>query len=535
MKLHTKALILLVAIFSIVVMSSTVTLQYNFDIQKDSILRGTQAEIHAVLKYYFEQQKGDLSTLLSNHAYWTDLKDNLAKNDSDWIKDNVTQYLIFDPQTSLDVLLLQSDEYDYEDFYGIIDRKHILDSKVVKAVKSGQLMSSGYVLIDNAIYLLVAAPITNNDYTDPDGVFVIGRQIDNSVIQNLSKILNSRDITEIGITISTRAMKPDVNIRNAETFEVHFPLIDDLGDGKYVYLSVHLLSNWINDITLATLKQVMLSFVIVFTIGIMVIYMLFFRISRNIDIGMAQIDRIADGNYDEVMDLDFSIEFKRLSSSVNKLSSEVQDKIERLNRYYIEMISVMVKSIEVTDRYTRGHSERVSHYAVAIAKALHYNDIETIRISGLMHDIGKIAIDGSILNKGSKLTFEEYQKVREHPTLGFKILDSANVFDQCKDIILHHHEYYDGSGYPDGLSNDEIPLGSRIIAVADSFDAMTSDRSYRPAIPVFRALEIIQTSSGTQFDPEVVETFLRIAEQTFNEWSLLSESPTIAEFSVNRS
>ncbi|MEN8212544.1 MAG: HD domain-containing phosphohydrolase, partial [Thermodesulfobacteriota bacterium] len=174
-----------------------------------------------------------------------------------------------------------------------------------------------------------------------------------------------------------------------------------------------------------------------------------------------------------------------------------------------------VTALEVRDLYTRKHSTRVAKYAHMIAKEIECTpeELDIISFAGSLHDIGKIGIRDDILLKPGKLTDEEFEEIKEHPVIGADIISKMGLWDQEMDIIRHHHERFDGNGYPDGLKGDKIPWLARILCVADAFDAMVSDRSYRKKMETSKVLGIIEENSGSQFDPEVVHAFLKLADQ----------------------
>lgn len=177
----------------------------------------------------------------------------------------------------------------------------------------------------------------------------------------------------------------------------------------------------------------------------------------------------------------------------------------------------LAQALEARDTYTKGHSERVTRYAVAIAKEMEL-DARTQKViyyAGMLHDIGKIGISDAILQKRVKLSDEEWETIRNHPMFGDNILGPIKFLNDAQKVVLRHHERYDGSGYPGHLKGEEIPLEARIVAVADSFDAMTSDRPYRKALSRDVAVAEIRSASGGQFDPRVVEAFLAIVEEVF--------------------
>ncbi|MCT4597590.1 MAG: HD-GYP domain-containing protein [Vallitalea sp.] len=176
----------------------------------------------------------------------------------------------------------------------------------------------------------------------------------------------------------------------------------------------------------------------------------------------------------------------------------------------METIHALNDALEVKDSYTGGHASRVQEYAVKLAetKGMKKQQVELIRTAALLHDIGKIGIPDYILNKEGKLTQKEFEIIKEHPVMGARILSNVDSLKDISNIIRHHHEKYDGTGYPDALRGDEIPLESSILAIADSFDAMTTDRPYKRAMLVREALEELELNKGTQFNPILVDEFI---------------------------
>lgn len=176
-----------------------------------------------------------------------------------------------------------------------------------------------------------------------------------------------------------------------------------------------------------------------------------------------------------------------------------------------EFIESIVEILETKDAYTRGHSNRVAHISMAIAREMDLDakDIELSHFAGHLHDIGKIGIPDSILMKSEKLTFEEYEIIKNHSEYGYKILEKVSSLKEMAIIVKYHHERWDGKGYPSGIRGEEIPVISRIISVADAFDAMTSNRSYRKPMAHEEALVQLEKGKWTQFDGEIVEIFLK--------------------------
>lgn len=209
------------------------------------------------------------------------------------------------------------------------------------------------------------------------------------------------------------------------------------------------------------------------------------------------------------------IEVVRAIAAQASLAIENAALYEDIEKSYFSTVKALAKAIEVKDPYTHGHSERVTEYALMIAEAmcLDERDRQQLKYAATLHDIGKIGIAGRVLNKPGSLTDEEYSHVKTHPLLGDTIVEPVEFLQGPRPIILHHHERFDGKGYPDGLKGMGIPLCARILAVADAFEAMRSDRPYRRALPLEVAKDELRRNAGTQFDPEVVNIFLRTLEQ----------------------
>ncbi len=178
----------------------------------------------------------------------------------------------------------------------------------------------------------------------------------------------------------------------------------------------------------------------------------------------------------------------------------------------VNVVRTLVSAVEAKDEYTCGHSERVALYAKRLAQQVGYSDedCELLYLTGLLHDVGKIAINDAILNKPGHLTDEEFAEIQRHPDEGWQILQVLEQLSYVLPGVLHHHERMDGKGYPDGLAGTDIPLDGRILAVADAYDAMTSNRAYRTGMPHAKAISVLREGSGTQWDPEAVDAFMQI-------------------------
>ena len=197
------------------------------------------------------------------------------------------------------------------------------------------------------------------------------------------------------------------------------------------------------------------------------------------------------------------------------LEDEVEKKTKENERLFMHVVSSLASAIDAKDTYTNGHSSRVAEYSREIARRAGYEgkELEDIYMMGLLHDVGKIGIPDAVINKPAKLTDEEYDIIKNHPVLGARILGNIKEMPKLANGARWHHERYDGKGYPDGLSGEDIPEEARIIAVADSYDAMSSHRSYRKSLPQEVVREEIEKGKGTQFDPRFACIMLEMMDE----------------------
>ncbi len=237
-------------------------------------------------------------------------------------------------------------------------------------------------------------------------------------------------------------------------------------------------------------------------------------LSRPVSELAAKARLIAEGNYSQRVEVRGTREIAELARTFNTMSAAIEDAVEKIKKIarenqelFFNSIRALAAAIDAKDPYTRGHSERVARYAVVIARhmGLTADEVRKVRIAALLHDVGKIGIDDRILRKPTALTDEEFEVMKTHPVKGAVIMGQIPQLREVIPGMKHHHEKWDGTGYPDGLLREEIPLLARIVTVADTFDAMTTTRPYQKAMQLEFVVSRIKSFTGTRFDPQVVK------------------------------
>ena len=211
-------------------------------------------------------------------------------------------------------------------------------------------------------------------------------------------------------------------------------------------------------------------------------------------------------------------QLERYAADLRETFKRERERRHELRRSYMATVRALCNAVEARDAYTGKHAERVSAYGMEIARVLDapFADDPEVEFGFLLHDVGKVAVPDAILWKPEPLTPDERALMQQHPIVGWEILREIDFLGEAKLVVRHHHERWDGDGYPDRLEGDAIPLAARVFAVADVLDALTTLRPYRPPSPVGEAREMIRDSAGSQFDPEVVAAFLEISMETLD-------------------
>lgn len=304
------------------------------------------------------------------------------------------------------------------------------------------------------------------------------------------------------------------------SFAVESPIVFMNKDLGSVILDV----NWsvLSQAQAEARRKVVGFFALILALGAVSSILLSSSLTRPVKELASGVEELKQGKRSKPLRIYSTDELGRLTASFNEMTELITDQREKLGEYahdleeaYISTIRVLAAAIDARDHYTLGHSTRVSEHAVELARELGLSpgEVEEIEIACLFHDIGKIQIPDSILNKPGRLNTAQLKEMRKHPEYGVEILSKARSLNKYIPAVRHHHEWYDGTGYPDGLSRDKIPAAAAIISLADCYDAMTSDRPYRDGMTKEKATGIIRESVGKQFNPDFAGAFLRTLER----------------------
>lgn len=266
-------------------------------------------------------------------------------------------------------------------------------------------------------------------------------------------------------------------------------------------------------------KEILIRMILVMVIGVFAALVLGFLVSARITRPIRKLvegtRRISYGDLLYRVNIRGKDEMAELANSFNEMAEVLLQSRIRLRNYFYRVVQTLVRTIEAKDTYTRGHSDRVADYSQKIALKMDFSEekAESLKEAALLHDIGKLGVHEQILNKKEKLTDEEWELIRQHPSMGEEILKPVLSDEEMLSVIKSHHERYDGKGYPDKISGENINIFAQIVSVADTYDAMTSARAYRPALSKETAIEELRQNSGSQFNPKVVEAFLKVLEE----------------------
>jgi HD-GYP domain-containing protein (c-di-GMP phosphodiesterase class II) len=456
-----------------------------------------------LMDYFIDQTVEDMNSIIYSNAVWTDLQEKIDEKDYEWLYDNATGYIIDNENLEIDVILVTSEDITFIDKHGEDVHSALMSTAAFNQALQMDTMSSEIIWINQMPMIIVAAPVLDNNFNKPSGTYIVGRWLDKSQLNDLSSILG-KDITSV---ISVNNKKYYDSVSTEKYSIIRFSHEIEL-DHSVDYFNVEFNSPVYRKAFVVTKNHIM---AIIMSIGVICVFLtlLYYRkMSRAIINVIDAVSRISEGEYDARAGGTNMAEFNHLVEAVNKMAVEITYRIKEIDKNYLSMIEIMASAVELNDAYTSEHNLRVAHFARMIGEYINFEHIETLDVAARLHDIGKISVPTEILNKPGVLTEKEFEVIKEHPVAGYQIMDNIDFFKDVKYGVLYHHERYDGKGYPEGLKGDDIPIIAQIISVADVFDALVTDRPYRKAFSVNKALEIMVENSGTMFNPMLVSAFI---------------------------
>ena len=389
-----------------------------------------------------------------------------------------------------------------------------------------QRMTKGFVIMDDRAFDIGSTSIDENE--ESIGTLSVGVDFDFSEFSTLAVLLHNNQVVESNVpSISAKELNTalrrckfrtecDVRLKGASWISMPVETAS-LGEG----FELRTLQNV--DAAIAPLAGVLHKmFVVVALASVLVAFVCGLLSSRSIVQPIASVvkhlrESAETGTLLPEFDVKLSTvaEIRELVINYNNAAFAVREARENLHDAYLEFVSSLANALDARDHYTAGHSKRVSDLASATAAALQLppEDVERIRTGALLHDIGKIGVADAVLQKTGRLTDEEFELVKQHPVIGRRILEGVQGLAQFIPAVELHHENWDGTGYPKGQSAHQTPVDARIIHIADAYDAMTTDRSYRRGLTHERAIEILFEYAGTQFDPYIVPAFANLPRE----------------------
>lgn len=462
-----------------------------------------------VVNTYFENQVYNMAILARAHAVWTDAIDNVNTNDELWIQDNLTNYL-YEGEFNVDFVFLSSEDMSSIHMIGV-QEDQINQSNIVQRIILDDVEESSFIILNGHFYLVTGLPFSNDDGSNQQGVFVIGTEIDSEMVSDLV-ILSGENLVNSHLFIS--------NLSTYTNEEVHGELVqielDSIDDNIYIY--AHYNFSFIDYID-NTIKGHTITIVASSIFALIVVVVLSLRSFQNqfkLLLNQLEVLEYKSKHYKEIQK-GKSSELNTIIDVLNDIGVQYNENLNMLLDKNLEIISLLATANEINDPYTAKHSENVTFLSSKIAFELGIKDTSKIEFAARVHDIGKVFIQHSILNKKDYLTVEEFSQVKNHPIHGARLLENITKFDEIILAVKHHHEKFDGTGYPDKLSGEDIPLYARIIAVADVYDALTTKRPYRDELTNNNALEIMIKLRGKHFDPVIFDVFLKIILEDQNQ------------------
>lgn len=461
----------------------------------------------------YEKNKNDMMEKLIQSAIWEASDGPLVHSDRSWYEKKLAN-LTQDP-TEIDSLILldKNKAMVYSDIKLFKPGKEFLNSTLISQALENVVYHTSLIKQGDQYFMVAVTPVFQTTRRfDPIGVLILAENFNQYFLNQKIAAFMDPDLV---MSISHDASLP------LEGFDMIIPL-QDFEETTIGNIAIKYNNLFFKNVKWFFLEYTIIGMVLLFFFFVLISYFISKKFAQRIEILNSEVENAVNHNFNYEIHVAGEDEISRLAQAFNEMATTMHDHVlqivktnEKLHDTYLEIIQGLITAIEVKDPYTKGHSYRVMRYSELIAKKMRYSstNLEMIKMAALLHDIGKIGVPETILNKPGRLTSEEYEIVKAHPDYGYKILSNIEGFNRVKDIIRFHHERIDGKGYPCGMKDIVIPLESRIIAVADTFDAITSDRAYRKGMSVQEALTELQRVKGVQLDAQIVDLYVEVATE----------------------
>lgn len=509
-KYHISLILFIILYFIITFFSVYLPIKSYFSRFNNSYLK-TQANIFEKI---FAKEKTALEKRVIEYGSSDELSDQIDRQNTDWLalKFDLT---LNQSLESLDAVILLNTEKEiiFSDTRRFSVKADLLNTKFVERALAELDYQSGLIKSEDQFYLIAVGPVIKpTSGLNPKGVLLFIQTFDKYFIEE--NIINYMDGANLSLDISS--IPSPTKTRADQTF-FQLKSIENRALGSIVFKQSNLSSPEIKEILL---HNVLISTSLLILVFIFLNQFLAHRMAEKVALLNSEMEKAVQRNFNYQINIlgddvisNLAIKFNQMSQVMRDYIKQILRTNEKLNSTYLDIIYGLINAIEAKDLYAKGHAQRVMVYSEMIAKKINYPDLEIIRMAALLHDIGKIHVPEDILNKPDQLTSEEYHLIQNHPDHGFKILSTLKEYKRIKNIIHLHHERIDGKGYPVGMKDIIIPLESRIIAVADTFDAITNDRAYRKKMTCQEAIVELERVKGTQLDARIVDIFIDIIQK----------------------
>lgn len=482
-------------------------------------------------------------------AFLDGLEDSIRQEDAEKLREMILPIAFNNSEDAVEILDLEGNnllsirrdltaavsQYKFEKGGNEFSKFAFVQNVLKQEVDSQGDKYAGLIPAGNATYLYVAGPI-KDDQGNMIGIVLVGKSIKDLLVEFRAQTLSQVTIYDFdGSVFSSTLIDPPavepgivdrvINNQDLETINREYT-ISDIGYKEnlsvweirnrtdYGLLGIASQTKYLSE-TAQTTRQnifvlVALTLLFIFLVGISIARLITKPIHNLRDAAL----QVSSGNLSVHVDPIGDDEISLLTNTFNSMVQNLDSSKRELINAYDRTLEGWSKALELRDKETEGHTKRVTDWTLKLATryGIEGEELENIRRGALLHDIGKVGISDNILHKPGKLTDEEFSEIQKHPDYAFDMLSEISFLRTAIDIPYCHHEKWDGTGYPRGLKGEEIPLAARIFTIADVWDAITTDRPYRAAMPIEEALQIILDGSGTHFDPMVIELFLKILE-----------------------